>query len=271
MLCNCMWGLLFVALSLSVFFSVSVVIPVIHLCRVVYKDNFELASLFIIKCRSVIWFLCKLSAFNFIACTTPLRCFLHSHHVLSLSCMLFKACIPAYEWICCVLSWPWWLWLRFLSYEQGVCVKIHWAAWTNRLQAWETHGYVCALCCLNGWSLSPPLLLGGSESAISDVSRICHSHLVFILGLYLLIYHFTFWFPYFLLFIFLGYQLQVPSISTTSSRWSWDHEEERRRQEKWQIEQERLLQVPPNHINALFDSWFLCFSFSTVNIVICLL
>uniref|UniRef100_UPI0040329FBA LIM domain only protein 7b isoform 4 n=1 Tax=Danio rerio TaxID=7955 RepID=UPI0040329FBA len=36
--------------------------------------------------------------------------------------------------------------------------------------------------------------------------------------------------------------LQVPSISTTSSSWSWDHEEERRRQEKWQMEQERLLQ-----------------------------
>ncbi|KAL1282218.1 hypothetical protein QQF64_001021, partial [Cirrhinus molitorella] len=36
--------------------------------------------------------------------------------------------------------------------------------------------------------------------------------------------------------------LQVPTISTTSSRWSWDHEEERRRQEKWQMEQERLLQ-----------------------------
>ncbi|XP_067297497.1 LIM domain only protein 7b [Pseudorasbora parva] len=36
--------------------------------------------------------------------------------------------------------------------------------------------------------------------------------------------------------------LEVPSINTTSSRWSWDHEEERRRQEKWQLEQERLLQ-----------------------------
>ncbi|XP_056594009.1 LIM domain only protein 7b isoform X2 [Triplophysa dalaica] len=36
--------------------------------------------------------------------------------------------------------------------------------------------------------------------------------------------------------------LQVPSISAASSRWSWDHEEERRRQEKWQMEQERLLQ-----------------------------
>ncbi|XP_069035305.1 LIM domain only protein 7 isoform X2 [Lepisosteus oculatus] len=36
--------------------------------------------------------------------------------------------------------------------------------------------------------------------------------------------------------------LQVPSISTSSSRWSWDPEEERRRQEKWQKEQERQLQ-----------------------------
>ncbi|KAL7845595.1 hypothetical protein AOLI_G00237870 [Acnodon oligacanthus] len=36
--------------------------------------------------------------------------------------------------------------------------------------------------------------------------------------------------------------LQVPSISAASSRWSWDTEEERRRQEKWQMEQERLLQ-----------------------------
>ncbi|XP_015460652.2 LIM domain only protein 7b isoform X2 [Astyanax mexicanus] len=36
--------------------------------------------------------------------------------------------------------------------------------------------------------------------------------------------------------------LQVPSISASSSRWSWDTEEERRRQEKWQMEQERLLQ-----------------------------
>ncbi|XP_051983500.1 LIM domain only protein 7-like [Xyrauchen texanus] len=36
--------------------------------------------------------------------------------------------------------------------------------------------------------------------------------------------------------------LQVPSISASSSGWSWDHEEERRRQEKWQMEQELLLQ-----------------------------
>ncbi|KAG9349551.1 hypothetical protein JZ751_027998 [Albula glossodonta] len=34
----------------------------------------------------------------------------------------------------------------------------------------------------------------------------------------------------------------VPSISTSSNRWSWDSEDERRRQEKWQKEQERLLQ-----------------------------
>ncbi|XP_029458891.1 LIM domain only protein 7 [Rhinatrema bivittatum] len=35
--------------------------------------------------------------------------------------------------------------------------------------------------------------------------------------------------------------LQVPAINV-SSRWSWDPEEERRRQEKWQAEQDRLLQ-----------------------------
>ncbi|XP_056269591.1 LIM domain only protein 7-like isoform X2 [Pseudoliparis swirei] len=37
--------------------------------------------------------------------------------------------------------------------------------------------------------------------------------------------------------------LQVPSLSPSSSSWSWDHEEDRRRQEKWQEEQERLLQA----------------------------
>ncbi|KAM9860531.1 LIM domain only protein 7-like [Aulostomus maculatus] len=36
--------------------------------------------------------------------------------------------------------------------------------------------------------------------------------------------------------------LQVPSLSPSPSSWSWDHEEDRRRQEKWQEEQERLLQ-----------------------------
>ncbi|XP_069010346.1 LIM domain only protein 7-like isoform X3 [Embiotoca jacksoni] len=36
--------------------------------------------------------------------------------------------------------------------------------------------------------------------------------------------------------------MPVPSITPSSSRWSWDLEEERRRQEKWQKEQERLLQ-----------------------------
>uniref|UniRef100_A0A3B4TZR7 LIM domain 7a n=1 Tax=Seriola dumerili TaxID=41447 RepID=A0A3B4TZR7_SERDU len=38
-------------------------------------------------------------------------------------------------------------------------------------------------------------------------------------------------------------KIPVPSITPSSSRWSWDPEEERRRQEKWQKEQERLLQV----------------------------
>uniref|UniRef100_A0A1A7ZKM6 LIM domain only 7a n=1 Tax=Nothobranchius furzeri TaxID=105023 RepID=A0A1A7ZKM6_NOTFU len=36
--------------------------------------------------------------------------------------------------------------------------------------------------------------------------------------------------------------IPVPVITPSSSRWSWDPEEERRRQEKWQKEQERLLQ-----------------------------
>ncbi|XP_034430757.1 LIM domain only protein 7 isoform X16 [Hippoglossus hippoglossus] len=36
--------------------------------------------------------------------------------------------------------------------------------------------------------------------------------------------------------------MPVPSITPSSSRWSWDPEDERRRQEKWQKEQERLLQ-----------------------------
>uniref|UniRef100_A0A669CN06 LIM domain only protein 7 n=1 Tax=Oreochromis niloticus TaxID=8128 RepID=A0A669CN06_ORENI len=36
--------------------------------------------------------------------------------------------------------------------------------------------------------------------------------------------------------------LQVPSLSPPSPSWSWDLEEDRRRQEKWQEEQERLLQ-----------------------------
>ncbi|XP_039984836.1 LIM domain only protein 7-like isoform X2 [Xiphias gladius] len=36
--------------------------------------------------------------------------------------------------------------------------------------------------------------------------------------------------------------LQVPSVSPSSSSWSWDREDDRRRQEKWQEEQERLLQ-----------------------------
>ncbi|XP_013858504.1 LIM domain only protein 7b [Austrofundulus limnaeus] len=47
-------------------------------------------------------------------------------------------------------------------------------------------------------------LCGGSESAISDI--------------------------------------QVPALSPSACSWSWDREEDRRRQEKWQEEQERLLQ-----------------------------
>uniref|UniRef100_A0A3Q3DNI5 LIM domain 7a n=1 Tax=Hippocampus comes TaxID=109280 RepID=A0A3Q3DNI5_HIPCM len=37
-------------------------------------------------------------------------------------------------------------------------------------------------------------------------------------------------------------QIPVPPITASSTRWSWDPEEERRRQEKWQKEQERQLQ-----------------------------
>ncbi|MEQ2232189.1 hypothetical protein ILYODFUR_008625 [Ilyodon furcidens] len=36
--------------------------------------------------------------------------------------------------------------------------------------------------------------------------------------------------------------IEVPSLNPSSSSWSWDREEDRRRQEKWQEEQERLLQ-----------------------------
>uniref|UniRef100_A0A3B3C3S5 LIM domain 7a n=1 Tax=Oryzias melastigma TaxID=30732 RepID=A0A3B3C3S5_ORYME len=36
--------------------------------------------------------------------------------------------------------------------------------------------------------------------------------------------------------------IPVPAITPPSNRWTWDPEEERRRQEKWQMEQERLLQ-----------------------------
>ena len=42
-------------------------------------------------------------------------------------------------------------------------------------------------------------------------------------------------------------QLQVPSLKPSASNWSWDHEEERKRQERWQEEQERHLQVREGH------------------------
>uniref|UniRef100_A0A3B4U0U1 LIM domain 7a n=1 Tax=Seriola dumerili TaxID=41447 RepID=A0A3B4U0U1_SERDU len=45
-------------------------------------------------------------------------------------------------------------------------------------------------------------------------------------------------------------QIPVPSITPSSSRWSWDPEEERRRQEKWQKEQERLLQPGSLEVNS---------------------
>ncbi|KAI4875187.1 hypothetical protein NFI96_023959, partial [Prochilodus magdalenae] len=38
------------------------------------------------------------------------------------------------------------------------------------------------------------------------------------------------------------FDIPAPTLSASSNRWSWDPEEERRRQEKWQKEQERLLQ-----------------------------
>lgn len=41
----------------------------------------------------------------------------------------------------------------------------------------------------------------------------------------------------------LHHQLQVPSLSPSTSSWMWNYEEERKRQQKWQEEQERLLQV----------------------------
>lgn len=50
------------------------------------------------------------------------------------------------------------------------------------------------------------------------------------------------------------YQLQVPSLSPSSPSWSWDREEDRRRQEKWQEEQERLLQVKARFSNTELHS-----------------
>ncbi|XP_075876556.1 uncharacterized protein LOC142884622 isoform X6 [Nelusetta ayraudi] len=44
--------------------------------------------------------------------------------------------------------------------------------------------------------------------------------------------------------------LQVPSLSSSSPSWSWDREEDRRRQEKWQEEQERLLQRDQERLEA---------------------
>lgn len=44
------------------------------------------------------------------------------------------------------------------------------------------------------------------------------------------------------------YQVSVPVLPQASrgDRWSWDLDEERKRQERWQQEQERMLQVHSN-------------------------
>lgn len=200
----------------------------------------------------MIWFFCNLSAFNSIACATPLRCF--CTHVLSPSCMLFKACIPAYlcEFVVCSFDRGGYGY-GFVIWARDVCQNPL-SSMDQQVTGME-NSWLCVCFMLFKWIL---FVFTSFTRWLGVCHLWCESHLSFTFGLYLLIYHFTFWFlcPYFLLFLFLGYQLQVPSISTTSSRWSWDHEDERRRQEKWQLEQERLLQVPPNHINALFDSWF---------------
>uniref|UniRef100_A0A3Q4BVR9 Uncharacterized protein n=1 Tax=Mola mola TaxID=94237 RepID=A0A3Q4BVR9_MOLML len=48
-------------------------------------------------------------------------------------------------------------------------------------------------------------------------------------------------------------KIPVPSIMPSVSRWSWDPEEERKRQEKWQKEQERLLQEQEHQRQA--EEW----------------
>lgn len=42
-----------------------------------------------------------------------------------------------------------------------------------------------------------------------------------------------------------GYQVSAPALALArrADRWSWDPDEERKRQERWQGEQERMLQV----------------------------
>lgn len=46
-----------------------------------------------------------------------------------------------------------------------------------------------------------------------------------------------------------AYQVSVPVLAKArrGDRWSWDPDEERKRQERWQQEQERMLQVHGNH------------------------
>ena len=74
--------------------------------------------------------------------------------------------------------------------------------------------------------------------------------------------------------LFVHHQLQVPSLSPSSSSWSWDREEDRRRQEKWQEEQERLLQVKTDFTNkeVLNTPWNIDFQLKhLVCVCVCLL
>ena len=59
---------------------------------------------------------------------------------------------------------------------------------------------------------------------------------------------------------FMRVQLQVPSLKPSSSNWSWDHEEERKRQERWQEEQERHLQVREGHCRCTDTTQFNSFN-----------
>uniref|UniRef100_A0A3B5PQR3 LIM domain 7a n=1 Tax=Xiphophorus maculatus TaxID=8083 RepID=A0A3B5PQR3_XIPMA len=61
-------------------------------------------------------------------------------------------------------------------------------------------------------------------------------------------------------------EIPVPAITpTSSSRWSWNPEEERKRQEKWQKEQELLLQVCKKHINITISQPLCVLMFLQVN------
>lgn len=54
----------------------------------------------------------------------------------------------------------------------------------------------------------------------------------------------------------MGGLCQLPPLNVTGrvDRWVWDPEEERKRQERWQREQERLLQVHEAHVGPAATS-----------------